>query len=80
MYFSESNTIELHSPDRLHSLIFKCATESESISWFNSLHSTLAALTEGALAHANKVLGDVLDLAKIHHVGWLMLKIDQVYA
>ncbi|KAB7507799.1 Beta-1-syntrophin [Armadillidium nasatum] len=73
----EPNTIELHSPDRLHSLIFKCSSEVEAMSWFNTLHTTLSILTDGALNHANKVLGDVLDLAKIHHVGWLMLKIDQ---
>ncbi|XP_064089395.1 beta-1-syntrophin-like isoform X1 [Macrobrachium nipponense] len=73
----ESSSLELHSPDRLHSLIMKCSSESDTSGWYNALHSTLDRLTTSALTHANKMLGDVLDKATIHHIGWLKLKLDQ---
>ncbi|XP_071525306.1 beta-1-syntrophin isoform X1 [Panulirus ornatus] len=73
----ETNSLELHSPDRLHSLIMKCSSEADVTSWYNALHSTLDRLTTAALVHANKMLGDVLDKATIHHMGWLKLKLDQ---
>lgn len=58
----------------------KCSSEADIASWYNALHSTLDRLTISALIHANKMLGDVLDKATIHHMGWLKLKIDQVSA
>ncbi|XP_069953145.1 beta-1-syntrophin isoform X1 [Cherax quadricarinatus] len=73
----EVHSLELHSPDRLHSLIIKCSSEADITSWYNALHSTLDRLTIAALVHANKMLGDVLDKATIHHMGWLKLKVDQ---
>ncbi|XP_042214506.1 beta-1-syntrophin-like isoform X2 [Homarus americanus] len=73
----DSFTLELHSPDRLHSLIMKCSCEADFTSWYNALHSSLDRLTIAALVHANKMLGDVLDKATIHHMGWLKLKVDQ---
>ncbi|KAK7053135.1 Pleckstrin y domain, partial [Halocaridina rubra] len=73
----EIHSLELHSPDRLHNIIMKCSSEGDCCSWYNALHSTLNRLTTAALAHANKMLGDVLDKATIHHIGWLKLKLDQ---
>lgn len=58
--------------------MIKCSTEVEIISWYNALHSTLDRLTTAALGHANNMLGDVLDRATIHHIGWLKLRVDQV--
>ncbi|KAK3854099.1 hypothetical protein Pcinc_039395 [Petrolisthes cinctipes] len=70
-------SFELHSPDRLHSLIVRCCNETETASWYNTLHSCLSRLTTTALTHANKMLGDVLDKATIHHIGWLKLRLEQ---
>ncbi|XP_047490089.1 beta-1-syntrophin-like isoform X2 [Penaeus chinensis] len=73
----EQYSLELHSPDRLHSLMIKCPSEADITGWYNALHSTLDRLMQSALQHANKMLGDVLDKATIHHIGWLKLKVDQ---
>ncbi|XP_042860747.1 beta-1-syntrophin-like isoform X2 [Penaeus japonicus] len=73
----EQYSLELHSPDRLHSLMVKCPSEADITGWYNALHSTLDRLMQSALQHANKMLGDVLDKATIHHIGWLKLKVDQ---
>lgn len=75
---TEQYSLELHSPDRLHSLMIKCPSEADITGWYNALHSTLDRLMQSALQHANKMLGDVLDKATIHHIGWLKLKVDQV--
>ncbi|XP_018019646.1 beta-2-syntrophin isoform X2 [Hyalella azteca] len=73
----ESHSLELHSPDRLHSLIVRCKSESEAVSWYNALHTTLDKLSAAAMLHANRQLQEVLDKAAIHHLGWMMLAIDQ---
>lgn len=79
-HITEQYSLELHSPDRLHSLMIKCPSEADITGWYNALHSTLDRLMQSALQHANKMLGDVLDKATIHHIGWLKLKVDQVRA
>ena len=71
-------SLELHSPDRLHSLRMRAASEAEALAWFNALHSSLDRLTQAATAHANASLTDVLDKAAIHHMGWLQLRLEQV--
>lgn len=73
----ESHSFELHSPDRLHSLVVRCRGEAETVSWYNALHTTLDKLSAAAMLHANRQLQEVLDRAAIHHLGWMMLRIDQ---
>uniref|UniRef100_A0A2P2IDF7 Beta-2-syntrophin-like n=2 Tax=Hirondellea gigas TaxID=1518452 RepID=A0A2P2IDF7_9CRUS len=73
----ETHSFELHSPDRLHSLVVRCKGESETVSWYNALHTTLDKLSSAAMLHANRQLQEVLDKAAIHHLGWMMLRIDQ---
>ena len=78
-YCPEAHSFELHSPDRLHSLVVRCKSEAETVSWYNALHTTLDKLSAAAMLHANRQLQEVLDKAAIHHLGWMMLRIDQVW-
>ena len=77
-FLPDNHSFELHSPDRLHSLIVRCKSEPEAVSWYNALHTTLQKLANAAMLHANRQLQEVLDRAAIHHLGWMMLRVDQV--
>ena len=59
---SEAHSLELHSPDRLHSLVVRCPTEADTVAWYNTLHGVLRALKQQAMCHANRQLQEVIIL------------------
>ncbi|VVC36320.1 Pleckstrin homology domain,PDZ domain,PH domain-like [Cinara cedri] len=68
----ENKTIELHSPDGIHSCILRTQEVNEAICWFNTIHGALNVLCLKALHDANKVLLNVMPvLGQLHHIGWL---------
>lgn len=70
--FSENRTLELHSPDGVHSCVLRAADATEAAAWFNTLHSALAALNTAALQDANRAL--CLLLGELQYIGWLVRK------
>ncbi|PNF27845.1 hypothetical protein B7P43_G09201 [Cryptotermes secundus] len=68
----ESRTLELHSPDGVHSCVLRASDPNEATAWFNTLHSALNVLTTQALQEANRALGAVL--GELQHIGWLARK------
>ncbi|CAG9815887.1 unnamed protein product, partial [Phaedon cochleariae] len=62
----ESRTLELHSPDAVHSCVLRAADPSEAAAWFNTLHSALDALTAAALREASRAIAD------LRYIGWLL--------
>lgn len=65
----ESRSFELHSPDCVHSCILRAGDATECAAWYNSLHSTLALLTQAALRQANSLLISLT--GEINYIGWL---------
>ncbi|XP_063232854.1 beta-1-syntrophin isoform X2 [Bacillus rossius redtenbacheri] len=65
----EGRTLELHSPDGVHSCVLRAADPAEATAWFNTLHSALHVLALQALREANRVLAHVA--GELQHVGWL---------
>lgn len=66
--FPEGRTLELHSPDAVHSCVLRAADPAEAIAWFNTLHSALSVLTTAALHEASRAIPD------LRHIGWLLRK------
>lgn len=66
--FSEGRTLELHSPDAVHSCVLRAGDPAEAVAWFNTLHSALAVLTNAALHEASRAIPD------LRHIGWLLRK------
>ncbi|XP_031348420.1 beta-2-syntrophin-like [Photinus pyralis] len=62
----EGRTLELHSPDAVHSCVLRATDPAEAAAWFNTLHSALAALTTAALHEAARAIPD------LRHIGWLL--------
>ncbi|GLH02229.1 hypothetical protein R5R35_006841 [Gryllus longicercus] len=71
----ERRTLELLSPDGIHSCVLRAADAAEAAGWFNALHSTLSALTVLALQEANQraQLG-----ATLHLIGWLAYFLPEI--
>lgn len=65
-FIAEGRTLELHSPDAVHSCVLRAADPGEAIAWFNTLHSALAVLTNAALHDALRAIPD------LRHIGWLL--------
>lgn len=65
-FFTEGRTLELHSPDAVHSCVLRATDASEAAAWFNTLHSALAVLTTAALHEASRAIPD------LRHIGWLL--------
>lgn len=65
---SEGRTLELHSPDAVHSCVLRASDSAEAVAWFNTLHSALALLTTEALHEASRAIPD------LRHIGWLLRK------
>ncbi|XP_054286253.1 beta-1-syntrophin isoform X2 [Macrosteles quadrilineatus] len=65
----ENRTLELHSPDGVHSCVLRAADSQEAAVWFNALHSALHVLTTRALHEANRILASLA--IELHHIGWL---------
>ncbi|KDR14467.1 Beta-1-syntrophin [Zootermopsis nevadensis] len=68
----ENRTLELHSPDGVHSCVLRASDPNEAAAWFNTLHSALNALNLQALQEANRALGAVL--GELQDIGWLARK------
>jgi len=68
---TDNRTIELYSPDGVHSLILKATTPTQCQAWVNGLSSTLSESTESALVRANRSLHEVLE-GKARFMGWLL--------
>lgn len=68
---TENRTIELYSPDGVHSIILKARSAGQCQAWISGLSSTLAESAELALVRANRVLHDLLE-GKARHMGWLL--------
>ncbi|VEN51321.1 unnamed protein product, partial [Callosobruchus maculatus] len=49
-------TLELHSPDAVHSCVLRAVDVADAVGWFNALHSVLARLTQLALRDAVRCL------------------------
>ncbi|KAF2884804.1 hypothetical protein ILUMI_21365 [Ignelater luminosus] len=62
----EGRTLELHSPDAVHSCVLRATDPAEAAAWFNTLHSALAVLTTAALHEAARAIPD------LRHIGWLL--------
>ncbi|XP_049860221.1 beta-1-syntrophin isoform X2 [Schistocerca gregaria] len=62
----ENRTLELHSPDGVHSCVLRAADAAEAAAWFHTLHSALGVLALQALHEAGRALG-----AELRHMGWL---------
>ncbi|KAG8295997.1 structural molecule activity protein [Homalodisca vitripennis] len=65
----KNRTLELHSPDGVHSCVLRAADTQEAAIWFNTLHSALHVLTMKALHEANRILASLA--IELHHIGWL---------
>jgi hypothetical protein len=72
VFWTENRTLELHSPDGVHSCVLRASDPNEATAWFNTLHSALNVLTLQALQEANRALGAVL--GELQHIGWLARK------
>ncbi|XP_045461764.1 beta-1-syntrophin [Harmonia axyridis] len=64
----ENRTMELHSPDAVHSCVLRASDQAEAIAWFNTLHSALSMLTTAALHEASRFIPD------LRHIGWFLRK------
>ncbi|XP_057666346.1 beta-1-syntrophin isoform X2 [Diorhabda carinulata] len=64
----EGRTLELHSPDAIHSCVLRASDPAEAIAWFNTLHSALSVLTSSAHHDACKAIPD------LRYIGWLLRK------
>ncbi|KAJ8915793.1 hypothetical protein NQ315_004605 [Exocentrus adspersus] len=62
----EGRTLELHSPDAVHSCVLRASDPAEAVAWFNTLHSALAVLVTAALHEASRAVPD------LRHIGWLL--------
>ncbi|KAF5273253.1 hypothetical protein FQA39_LY07584 [Lamprigera yunnana] len=62
----QGRTLELHSPDAVHSCVLRATDPAEAAAWFNTLHSALAVLTTSALHEASRAIPD------LRHIGWLL--------
>lgn len=69
---TENRTLELHSPDGVHSCVLRASDPNEAAAWFNTLHSALNVLNLQALQEANRALGAVL--GELQDIGWLARK------
>lgn len=68
-YYTESRSLELHSPDGIHSCILRATDAAEALAWFNALHSAMARSTMKALLDANRALANIL--GELKYIGWL---------
>lgn len=66
---TENRSIELHSPDGIHSCILRATDPQEALAWFNALHSAMARSTQKALQDANRALATII--GELKYIGWL---------
>lgn len=65
----ENRSIELHSPDGIHSCVLRATDPQEALAWFNALHSAMARNTQKALQDANRALATLI--GELKYIGWL---------
>lgn len=70
---TENRSIELHSPDGIHSCILRATDPAEAMLWFNALHSAIGQTTQAALVEANRALVSLI--GELRHIGWLSRRI-----
>ncbi|CAG7820971.1 unnamed protein product, partial [Allacma fusca] len=68
---NDHRTIELYSPDGLHSLVLRAGSTAQCQAWVSGLSNALADSIELALIRANRLLHEVLE-GKARHMGWLL--------
>jgi len=68
---SEKRTIEVYSPDGVHSVILRASSSAQADAWISGLCAALAEGTELALRKANLLIRDVLE-GSARHMGWLL--------
>lgn len=66
---AENRSIELHSPDGIHSCILRATDPQEALAWFNALHSAMTRSTQKALQDANRALATLI--GELQYIGWL---------
>lgn len=66
---AETRSLELHSPDGIHSCILRATDAQEALAWFNALHSAMARSTQKALLDANRALTN--HIGELKYIGWL---------
>lgn len=71
--FAENRSIELHSPDGIHSCILRAGDPQEALAWFNALHSAIARSAQRALLDANRALSNII--GELKHIGWLSRRV-----
>lgn len=71
---SENRSIELHSPDGVHSCTLRASDSQEMLAWFNALHSAISRSTQKALQEANLALSNVI--GELKHIGWLCRRVE----
>lgn len=75
-YFpTENRSIELHSPDGIHSCILRATDPAEATVWFNALHSAIDQSTQAALVQANRDRTLVSLIGELRQIGWLSRRI-----
>ncbi|GAB6030415.1 synaptotagmin C2 domain protein, Syn1 [Chamberlinius hualienensis] len=75
----DERTFEIHSPDRQHVCIFRCADCDDASAWYNAIHTAINLLTNQALADLNHLLMDTLNGNEIKHMGWFSEKVKHFY-
>lgn len=70
---TENRSIELHSPDGIHSCILRATDPAEANLWFNALHSAIGQTTQAALVEANRALVSLI--GELRHIGWLSRRV-----
>lgn len=74
-YFpTEHRSIELHSPDGIHSCILRATDPAEAMVWFNALHSAIDQSTQIALTQANRALVSLI--GELRQIGWLSRRVS----
>lgn len=76
LFCIENRSLELHSPDGVHSCILRATDSTEALGWFNALHSAMGTSIQRALAEANRALMAVI--GEIKHIGWLSRRVTGV--
>ena len=71
LVLTDNRTIELYSPDGLHSLILRAGSTAQSQAWVSGLSNSLADSTEMALNKVNRLLQEVLE-GNARYMGWLL--------
>ncbi|KAF0300195.1 Beta-1-syntrophin [Amphibalanus amphitrite] len=70
----DANSFEIHSQDLLHCCVLRSSDVNQVNCWFNTLHSSLSALTQQAIEVTNERVRDLLDGSSVLHMGWVRVR------